>query len=536
MYQYIDSAGKARIIVHKFPSSKDQNDFITITCEPMSPINVPSFDERNPRKFLTPVDYNRAIKFLLGMGIKPEMLSYRTKSDIVMVDTKITTTVDQPPEQQSKIGGLLTGPASKVSTLQQLLIEPTSEESLFPLIQSPVKGIESEETKQEKRETVVTVIKRGEALEEMAFGIWFTISGIQFYIATTAGKPLTQYYSINNTPDFEIEPEIVMFKLHDEYERVANIMVQLLRNIYIYSRADDPEFFMDAFTVIDSTVKYQVVGARRRIPSYRNEKDLFAYAEIYPSFYTQPTTEEKAKFIPKLKLDSIKTKERLTQHLWMVQRLKENIIGASGSKLKILERSADNPRRKIQYRILADNRWYPNETEWFTGLNNLAIEKIVRMKEFFERPDFIDEFFIYPSDFTVRGPDQNVFMSEDELRQYLDLSVMEQSSIIVSIPIDPKIFLLKTPSYLAVKDGSLYILQTVVGGNLRRVLTILNGWERERINLGYFAEEWTGSYSDVYMLNILDLPKLDISQHYVILEYEPKMYAALLKLSGTVAF
>jgi hypothetical protein len=99
---------------------------------------------------------------------------------------------------------------------------------------------------------------------------------------------------------------------------------------------------------------------------------------------------------------------------------------------------------------------------------------------------------VSPSDFTVRGPDQQVFTSEDDIRDYIDFLEFDQIPSLLTIPLPDGIDLIKTPQYLLMPDESLYVIQNVLGGNLRRVMNVMVVWARERINLGFYADEWDG--------------------------------------------
>ncbi len=232
-------------------------------------------------------------------------------------------------------------------------------------------------------------------------------------------------------------------------------------------------------------------------------------------------------------VDSYATRKSLLAQLKIVQQLKEDVIGASGSKVNPQPgRIYPDGMRRVVYEPFIDGRY----EEPVVGISDRMIEKLVRLKEFYLRPAYIVEFYSYASDFTVRGPDQNVFMTEDEIVQYMDLSSMEVSPFVVSAPLDKAVFDVRLPMYFVARDGSLYILQNVQGGSRLSALNVLQTWETQRINLGFFAPEQQSASAGVIVMNVGELPRMDVTQHYILVEYRPRAYAALFKLSTPIVY
>ena len=537
-YQFVDGAGKLRAFVH----SHTANQRITVCCEPLVPLELDCFDDIKaltarrdpfrPEQFLEAEDFEMAIQFVQSLGIALESINYHIESESLMaieidqqpddetlrLEAERKRLADEAKKQQQaarreelKLSILERAKLAQSNSSSSLLLPPPS--AVMPTAQ------------QRKRLPTTRKVIRKVNTEPMAIGIWFTISNVKFYIPTTAGVPKTEKYGINNEPYFRVEPDNVFFRFHDELERIANVLVQIIRNLYIYSRLEDVDAFMAGLIVIDPEVIYNIDNVQRRIPTPRNfVDDLAAYARIFPTFFKQVDNELK------LVLDSQITFKRLRQHLKMVQTLKENIVGASGSRFAVT--SGPGEVRTITYAPYIDGAYRDHRKK----LDDEMIAKLPRMDKFFNRPGYIIEFFSYASDFTRRGPDQNVFMSQSEVQEYVELIEMEKKPEIVYVPLPDHVRISKSMMYFAAADGSLYIIQNVSGRALRRVLNILKSWEEERVNLGYFAQELDEDANDVYQINVADLDKLDTAQYYVLLTYEENQYAALLKVEGSVTY
>ena len=238
--------------------------------------------------------------------------------------------------------------------------------------------------------------------------------------------------------------------------------------------------------------------------------------------------------VPRLVIDTERTKKSLLNHLWMIQRLKEDIVGASGSFISVVPATmSETGHREVEYEpMIGDGVQYIRSS----GITDVLIEKVIRMKEFYERPGYIEEFYIYPSDFTVRGPDQNIFLSYDEIREYLGLLDMDRQPTIITAPIDERYFTHRNPLYYMSQDGSLFILQNVLGGSARRAASILFAWDREKVNLGFFAEEWTKGFDGLYRIKPGELLERIPQQDYLLIESKPGVFSALIRLSGTTVF
>lgn len=577
--QFVDGAGKLRAFVLQYPDrsinntgSKSNNPAvknIVISVEPLSPLGIATFDEGD----FVNQDFDETLAFVQLAGIRLEDLTYRMESEEVEVIEEVEQESDDQAQRRIEAekeakrerarareiersisarerilgtepapGGLLgdgsgssgrqiTTETTGLSFLQELkaaeeLRKQEAARALAPaIIVAPPENVP-------KKTVTVRVIKKTEG-PTLAVGVWFTLRGLTFYIATTPGQPATANYSINNIPYFEVNSSS-HFRDHDYYERVANIMVQLLRNLYLYSRLEDPQYFIDAMTVINPDVVYDLANAKRRIPASRRfEEDLLAYAKQFPTFFSTVGQVQNGDRLPRMVVDSYATRKSLLAHLKIMQQLKEDIIGASGSRMTV-QRGSSYPDgvRRIVYEPFIDGRY---ETS-VVGVTDRMIEKLVRLKEFYLRPAFIVEFYSYASDFTVRGPDQNVFMTEDEIVQYMDLSSMESQPQVISAPLDKSVMAVRLPMYFVARDGSLYIFQNVQGGNDLAAINVLQTWESQRINLGFFAPASTSNYSAAVVVNVDDLPKMDINQHVILVEYKPRVYAAMFKLSSAVVY
>lgn len=555
--QFIDGAGKLRAFVLNYPDrSADQRKGpktkqITISVEPLAPLGIATFDENN----FVNQDFQETLIFLQTIGIRQEDIAYRMESEEVEIIEEIEQEDDQAAgrriEAEKEVkrekarqreidrsvsikdrllgvpGGLLPtsdqliGVSTGLSFMQELKAAEEKRKADAAKLLAPVVLPSALEVVPKKAVTV-RVIKKVDG-PTLAVGVWFTLRDLRFYIATTPGQPPNANYSIDNIPYFEVNASS-SFREHDYYERVANIMVQLVRNLYLYSRIDDPQYFIDSMVVVNPDVVYDLAAAKRRIPASRVfNQDLLGYAKAFPSFFSQQ------KFV----VDSYDTKRSLLAQLKIIQQLKEDVIGASGSKVNPQPgRIYPDGMRRVVYEPFIDGRYEAQ----VVGITDRMIEKLVRLKEFYLRPAFIVEFYSYASDFTVRGPDQNVFMTEDEIIQYMDLSSMEVAPFAVSAPLDKEVISIRPPMYFVARDGSLYILQNVEGGNQLAALNVLHTWETQRINLGFFAPEHRGSSAGAVVMTAADLPKMDINQHYILVEYKPRTYAALFKLSSPVTY
>jgi hypothetical protein len=567
--QFIDGAGKLRAFVLRYPN-RDSTKDIVISVEPLPPLGIATFDDAE----VASQDFDETLAFIQMLGIRLEDVAYRMESEEVEVIEEVEQESDDQTRRRIEAEKEAKRERARAREIERsisarerilgaevlpgrLLGDGTTDSSVSSAVETTglsflqeLKAAE-ERRKQEaaralapaiivappdntpKKTVTVRVVKKSEG-PTLAIGVWFTLRGLQFYIATTPGQPATANYSINNIPYFEVNTSN-HFRDHDYYERVANIMVQLLRNLYVYSRLEDPEYFIDAMTVINPDVVYDLASAKRRIPATRNFRDdLFGYVRQFPTFFTILTAEEiAAGQSPRMTVDSYATKKSLLAHLKIMQQLKEDIIGATGSNMTV-QRGSNSPDgiRRILYEPFIDGRYEP----LIIGVTDRMIDKLARLKEFYYRPAFIVEFYSYASDFTVRGPDQNVFMTEDEIVQYIDLSSMETQPQVISAPLDKSVAAVRLPMYFVARDGSLYIFQNVQGGNQLAALNVLQTWESQRINLGFFAPPAINTTSAAVIVNIDDLPKMDINQHYFLVEYKQRAYAAMFKMSSPVVY
>lgn len=552
MYQFIDGAGKLRCFVCRYDSPDYPSGRITIACEPLCPLALQSFDDPalveqgvDVSSFLGGEDFQKSLEFIRSLGVKDSDIAYRMDAQALRLVEEVIEEVESDVERERRIREekererlkQKAAAVKTVSAMERILgKKPGGPPALLP---ASAKAAAVPVVKKE-RKVINRIVSREVAT--LAIGIWFKFRGVQFYIATEPGEPPQSNYSINNSSLFQVDPEIILFRQHDYYERVANIIVQLLRNLYLYFKIedsfgiDDPKFFINAITTINPDVVYRIQGVRRRISSTRKfREDLMSYAEQFPTFFTPITEQVRAgKALPLLVLDSERTKKSLLTHLRMIQQLKEDIVGASGSYVSVISPDhSESGRREVEYQpITTENQEYMRTI----GITNTIVEKVVRMKEFYERPGYIEEFYVYPSDFSVRGPDQNIFLSTEEIREYLDLLDMERPSAVITAPVDEKHFQSRTPLYYMAQDGSLFILQNVLGGSPRRVASILNAWQREKINLGFFAEEWNRGYEGLVRIRPPELLERVPQHDYLMIESKPGTFSALVRLSGTTIF
>jgi hypothetical protein len=588
--QCIDGAGKVRAVVFKYGDEEIGNTQITIMCEPLRPIAIPSFNDPliiqngyDPDTLLMPENFDKALRFVQMLGVKdiaykldnssedlyefsnpifkPKSIRKQTlenelkesRKTIAEKTKKTSRRKEKKTVTETPIQIYSTGTVSGLEDMirQTSLAQLAPETKPFTLAERPT----IEEVIREK----ITEKEEVAPSSNLAVGIWFKVKGVDFYIATTPGEIPTEVFAINNDSYLELGPESNIFWQHDYYERVMNILIQLTRNLYIYSRLDDPYYFVNAFIAIVPDHTYEISGARRRLP--KSEKGNFAdiigaYAKQYPSFFKLHENR-----IPSLIADSKKTMDGLFQHVKHIQALKLNIIGASGSRIEKDEKDGAGNRipltdkktgaKMIKYyphvedespeNIITTEKGFPfvkNQVSLY--ITDYMIDKIEQLDDLYHRPDYIEEFFVNPSDFTVRGPDQQVFINELDLKDFLDFMDFEKPGTILAAPLSPEIAIIKMPQYLALDDESLYIIQNVLGGNKLRAITVIMQWEESKINLGFYAEEWDGpipSYADwPYVdlsLNRDGFPgkSLVSSDKFGLLKYKTGEYAALLRIS-----
>jgi len=552
LYQFVDGAGKMRCFICRYHSPHYPSGRITVACEPLCPLDMQCFDDPalieqgvDVSSLLGGEDFQKSLEFIHSLGVKAEDIAYRMDSQALRLVEEVIEEVETDSDREKRIREerekeRLKQKAAAVKTVSAMERILGKKSAAAPLPPPPAATKTATTTTRKERRVINRVVSKEVAT--LAIGIWFKFRGVQFYIATEPGEPPESRYSINNSALFQVDPEMILFRQHDYYERVANIIVQLLRNLYLYFKVqdgfgiDDPKFFINAITTIDPDIVYNIQGVRRRISASRQFKqDLMSYAQQFPSFFT-PINEKiiAGKDIPRLILDSERTKKSLLAHLQIIQKLKEDIVGASGSYVSpISAQYSESGRREVEYELkTTEGLDYPRTI----GITDAIVEKVVRMKEFYERPGYIEEFFVYPSDFSVRGPDQNIFLSSDEIREYLSLLDMEKPNAVITAPLLDSHFISRSPLYYMAQDGSLFILQNVLGGSVRRAASILNAWDREKINLGFFAEEWNRGYEGLVRIRPEELLEGSPQRDYMLIESKPGMYSAMVRLSGTSNF
>lgn len=391
---------------------------------------------------------------------------------------------------------------------------------------------------------------------DMIVGIWFKLQKIQFFIQIEPSlikHESDRSVKVNNTSYVDLNIEDPVFKLHDYFERVMNIMIQLLRNLYIYSKLDDPKLFIDTITIIDPGVIYDISNSRRVIGSARKFKsDLRNYYKLYPSFFSTINLEtgEDTNF-PKLIVDSEETKDGLFQHLVQVQTLKLDIVGASGWKYEY--QKLQNGTNVVVYTPLINDNY--DEEKRSVGITPNMIESIDRLGDFFMRPGYIEHFYENVSDFSVWNPgSEQILMSEEEFVQYFDFIQMEKENSLLTVPLPSDIHLTKSPQYFMSQSGNLYLIQNTSGWVIEKSINIILNWISSRTNLGYYALKYNPdllSDEDVKIItelksNILSVKDIDsimgsnkydeqLTASYVLIKYDSNKYGAMMKMSGFVS-
>ena len=516
--QFIDGAGKLRAFVVNN---------ITIACEPLVPLSIASFDDpavfkvNETKNYLKPQNAEIVMNFIRSLNISSEDLAFRRlQQEIITLEEVV---VDKLAELRKETEAPKIEPVAETNSGGGDAFDFAS-----AIERARLKNLIKEEKVVDQQKSERRIIKSRDnenSNRNLANGVWFKYRGVQFYVAITP-YDIPPNSSINNLALFEIDPKLIIFRQFDYYERVANIMIQLVRNLYLYSRSDDPRNFLNFMTVVQPEVVYQINGVQRQFSAYRNfTDDLKEYSRLYPTFFTHPTDGSLSKMI----LDSRAVFDRLLGQLKLVQRIKEDIVGATGSKLRVYN---DNGIRRVEYIQREINASFFPPTNVLT---DHMIRTIVRMDVFYNRPAYIIEFYKYPSDYTVRSPGQKIFMSTEEITQYFELLDMENTGTVLRTPLNPLIFNEKRPQYFSTGDGSLYLLQTVNSNTYLRVLTVLKKWDSDRINSGYFADEW--QYREtMYTINITDIDRIDPSRNLIVLEFKNGSYCALMKISGSISF
>jgi len=537
--QYVDGAGKLRAFLHGYQSPNFTQKYVTISCEPLRPLEKGCFDDpkfiqnmiqqgADHRQFFRPQNFDLVLEFLASLGVKAEQLAFRLEPEQLQLVEEVIETPDQPAEttEEETEGEDADRPEIPDKVKQMSIMEQIMSGSAPAAPAVVVKKEVVAKPKSTRRR-----VQRSKDGNALAIGIWFKLQGLQFYIATTPGTPPTPVFAVDNLAFFDVDPEMIIFRQHDYYEKIANILIQLVRNLYIYSLMDDPLLFVEKVVLVDPQNVYDISRARRRIPNTRVFREaLVGYAELYPSFFRANDQD----FLPyRLVVDSDRSKKAVLQQLKIVQKLKEDIVGSSGSRFRVV---VNKGVRRVFYRLA--KQYLDNEAQdvEFEGLNEFAIERIPRLKQFMVRPDYLLEFYVYSADFRVRGLDQHVFLSEEEIRQYLDLLEMEAPAKMVKLPLSQENRTVKYVQYYTGRDGSVYIIQNVVGGEAHRARNVVFGWETDRVNNGYFTDPYNGTLSDVPLLKAVDLHLLDPALGAALLDYGGSSYAALLKLSGALTY
>lgn len=587
--QCIDGAGKVRAVIYNYTNQDSEPNQIAIMCEPLRPINLPSFNDPliiqkgyDPSKLLEPESFEKALAFVQSLGVKDFAFKLDSSSDDLYEFSNETLKPKsirrQTLELELKESKRTIQERTKKSSRRK---EKKSEEVQINLPKNTIMGLEEmlrqtvfEQpevkpfvlTETPKIEDVIRERSKNTSIETedaLAIGIWFKLKDVEFFIATNPGEIPFETYAINNDSYLEPGPEHSIFWQHDYYERVMNVLIQLVRNLYLYSRVDDPYYFATAMITIIPNNIYEISGIRRRLPKYQKEKYLDfvqAYAKQYPSFFKSYPNR-----IPAIIADSQKTFEGLYQHIKQLQTLKLEIFGASGSKIERYEYvtsngtdrikvpliNKENGAKMIKYyphvesespeNIEVTNKGFPfvkNQVSLF--VTDYMIEKIEQFDELFNRPEYLEEFFVNPSDFTIRGPDQQVFINELDLKDFLTFTDFEEVTNALAPPLSQEVSILKIPQYVILEDQSIYLLQNVLGGNKLRAINVIMFWEQSKINLGYYADEWDGpipSYADWPYIDTsmnregFNGKPLSSTDKFALLKYKVGQYAALLRIS-----
>lgn len=347
-------------------------------------------------------------------------------------------------------------------------------------------------------------------------GVWFVINDIEFFMPTTEFE-LPEDAAINNNSIIDISTKGSEFARYDYLERTMNVMIQLIRNLYIYSSVDDPDFFASQLLIVDEEYgdSYDLKTLRRKVPRGKTPETFFKdtlklYIETYPTFFSDG----------KVIIASAKAYKGIMQHLHRIQKLKENIISAAGWKIK----SEVIEGRKVNtYSIDTYSTKYVSR-----GYDMKMLQIVDRLAEYFNRPDHIKHFYESPADYNVNGIHQRLFMSQKDIDEYHRLKAPVEKQAFAELTRETP--LVKSPQYYLARNGRLFILQNCKGATMKRASFIVHWWKLYTVNPGYFSEEGEVP-TRINVVKVDELPMTSLNDS-ALLEYERGKYAALLILNS----
>lgn len=100
-------------------------------------------------------------------------------------------------------------------------------------------------------------------------------------------------------------------------------------------------------------------------------------------------------------------------------------------------------------------------------------------------PEFIANFFESEDDF-LKVPASKLFVNEKDLAAWLSSVNLSKSSkyMMIRRKIEVGLSFTMDPYLYLDEDGKIFIVQNVIGGNLRKVLTLTTHWDSYKINIG----------------------------------------------------
>tara|TARA_R110002072_G_scaffold45565_4_gene126729 strand:+ start:7929 stop:12011 length:4083 start_codon:yes stop_codon:yes gene_type:complete len=505
-WQYIDSAGKMRGFL--------LNNLL-IWCDPTAPI--PANVINDPENLS-----------------KPEIARSIAKSSLTVVSAAIKNSFTEEQYESIQFSYSITGGLGMRSNASDKGKEEMNEE---------VSGRE-----------IVKMTEFGELIT----GVWFrfpNIPNFRFYAPTTPSKypeqdpnsSLETQIAIENDEYFTAGTEEMLFQNHDYMERLANVMIQIWQNLYLYWGKDDPEFFTEYMCEFDEEktplIDFDTMNRRLPIPNEfdKNGYPIFAnvlqmYAQLIPGIFEPVNREPGLEFMGgyKMIVDSPKIRMCFKQQARTLQKLKQDIFGSEGHAFR-----THTPRTLTTPKIMewAMGAYEKNDIEMNDIiLNRSMIDKIPRLKFLFKTPRYIRHFYMYSTDYTVRSVSQTIFLSKGEMVEYSDLQTMDNDPLMIENPDNLADNGWKTPVYYRTPAGNTYIIQSVLGNSIYRAYAVIKIWQTEKMNLGYYASEWEAADYDIPIVDESTINNVDPTLDALFFRFHKREVAALLKVNTSVSF
>jgi hypothetical protein len=337
--------------------------------------------------------------------------------------------------------------------------------------------------------------------EPIITGIWFRyplFPSYRFYVPVIPSKMSPEKsidnMTIENDIYFTVGSEDSIFKNHDYMERVANVMIQLWQNLYLYSSLDDPEYFTEMLCIYEpsynSTIDFKSVNRGLPVPTTYNDDGypdfhdiLEKYVNHIPGLFVKTSKEHFTRY--QMVVNSPKIRTCFLQQARALQSLKQNCFGEVGNRFQ--EIPGTYPKQ-IRWEIIAIKS---GDKPRVSGILTKSMMKgIIKLETMFKEPRYLRHFYLYASDYSIRSISQTIFMSRDEMFEYRELREMEKSPSFIDHPdklIDGVNH--KNPIFYKTPNGNVYIIQHVVGNALLRAYMVVDVWISEKMNLGYYASE-----------------------------------------------